>query len=1065
MNEDRYLDELFSSAKKQDNLLNDNEIQSLLEASNKTISKTNFGENKMKMFFLGFTAIAIVSYFGFNFLNNKHIEPENNVLNSVVSELFTAEEQSKIDEILESDIDKTEKYKNISDNSTEELTKENEKPTEPELTYNDELAQDKQVFDEKSNIVKFKPSRLIKLNEQQLKELGIIKEGNSLKFTAMNNSKLPSIVTLEKKDYTISFESNNNLLSFTPAFVSDSKGNKIISFFEDGKNISAISYNKTDEINQKREVTSIIKENVDSVDRTVTYSINIDRSVNKLDSIDDDISRNVPNRNSLYFADIPKNIDLDSLIQNGNLEYKIQIDDPSIEDVKKIKTPDLKEEIIQELQSETFQKNKIDIGDIFSLELATDYLNSNFDLKYNSNIKCQDLVCLNQKFADFLEYNPEEIEAHINKEVKSILPNDFLTKMISKILLKTVYSTFDENFQLIKDSLLFNENKMYEKDIKTEINSIYQMYNLEPDFVEAEYLLNESDKSFKVKLDTINEYLVDLEDAKDMKFIVNKKLDYNEDDRKLRNDILVKNLNINTKKSIIKKYFNLDLDSLTETINNYNLANNLKNNQQVIKKFKLNNDKFIPFENTNETDSLLFTKHLLDGSEELYYIEKGTKYELKKEESDFIYAHIDKNGKKQIVIPNINNDEKSRLKIVEKINQLLDSKYNELQNSPKDSNSEFEIEISTLNLNLDELLLDLDNKINKFEKVDTIINEEIVDDVKYFDVNKFPKITSQDENSTTFTFDNGTIFINDAKTDIDTSTIVNYQLKEYIGVTIDEKENKELVIDENGQLSWSEKSPETNFLMVKEYDKDGKTIETRTENKELAIDKNKNVKNDTLRTTEIIFDDDVELNYITYPDPNDSTKMIQELLPDTQKMIDDIIAKANRKKDNINFNHNINELIPVEVKLDGDELDYVLWFKPTMEFLSKLPADIQKRIAPEIMKINADGTAFCGEAPVEKPISDMWSACSGAILNLKLYPIPANDVINYSFELTSDRTLNIAITNINGKEIKSISKGKSFNSGEFQQSEGIANISPGIYYLTISSANGEIVNQRFIKEK
>jgi hypothetical protein len=568
MNEDKYLDELFSSAKKQDNLLNDNEIQSLLEASNKTILKTNFGDNKMKMFFLGFTAIAIVSYFGFNFLNNKDIEPENNIINSVVGELFTAEEESKIEEILESDIYNTEKDTNISDNSTEELTKQNEKPTEPELTYNDELAQNKQVFVDKSNIVKFKPSRLIKLNEQQLKELGIIKDGNSLKFSFDEKEEKASVVTLFINS-TFKIEGGYPLNSITPQFVSEKNGIKIMSFFDDKKSTVAYRTRKLNDDGEKQ-ITTILKRN-------------------------------------------------------------------------------------------------------------------------------------------------------------------------------------------------------YEEDI------------------------------------------VDI-------------------------------------------------------------------------KMNLENDK----------------------------------YEMKINDSVIIYRP-----------------------------DLIEGMF-----------------------------------VNKDEKIN---NKVIIDKVINVDINQFPKINSQDENSTTFTFDNGTIFINDAKTDIDNSNIVNFQLQENIDVTADKKENKELVIDENGQLSWIEKTPKTNFVMVKKYDKDGKTIETRTEN---IMSKNtNNINIDSLLKTNNIFLENIN-DILKNSTNNRKINIDDESIVKAEEKIRKAYQKSKIIQQNVEnyFNHNINELIPIEVKLDGEELDYVLWFKPTMEFLSKLPADIQERIAPEIMKINADGVIFFPSLPngTASFINSTGQLASSSDKNLKI---------------------------------------------------------------------------------
>lgn len=321
------------------------------------------------------------------------------------------------------------------------------------------------------------------------------------------------------------------------------------------------------------------------------------------------------------------------------------------------------------------------------------------------------------------------------------------------------------------------------------------------------------------------------------------------------------------------------------------------------------------------------------------------------------------------------------------------------------------------------------------------------------------------DNSVTYSFEDDYIKIND-NLNSDSSNHYKQKVKRLDHVNLEGVKNKFLIPDEDGDLVWKEKEPNANFVMLKKTSIDGKTTETRIENKNVKlIEKEINIDS-ILKKNNIIFENLQEKI-------DKKMVVIQRNIDESDKKLNDANAKvlnAHLKskaiQENVEnyFNHDINKLIPIEIKLDGENLDYVLWFEPTLELLSKLPEHLQEKLRSEFEVLQNSESAVCGEAPVKDPISDRWNGCSGAIMNLKLYPIPAKDNLNYSFELSEARSVEITFTDINGNKLDMNSRKQSFSAGNYNNNLNISNLTPGIYYLTIVSDKGEIVNQRFIKE-
>jgi hypothetical protein len=171
----------------------------------------------------------------------------------------------------------------------------------------------------------------------------------------------------------------------------------------------------------------------------------------------------------------------------------------------------------------------------------------------------------------------------------------------------------------------------------------------------------------------------------------------------------------------------------------------------------------------------------------------------------------------------------------------------------------------------------------------------------------------------------------------------------------------------------------------------------------------------------------------------------------------------------------VNELIPVSIKFDGVNTDYILWFEPNELFIDNLPEDHKNKLAPEINAIQTE-TAVCGPAPSEEAVMDVWRGCSGALKDLKLYPNPAVDKVNVQFELEDLRSYRISINDINGAEVKTFKTEDVFNNnfmnaqsveltGPQDITLNINDLKPGMYYVVVETQDGEQAVQRLIVNK
>ena len=111
---------------------------------------------------------------------------------------------------------------------------------------------------------------------------------------------------------------------------------------------------------------------------------------------------------------------------------------------------------------------------------------------------------------------------------------------------------------------------------------------------------------------------------------------------------------------------------------------------------------------------------------------------------------------------------------------------------------------------------------------------------------------------------------------------------------------------------------------------------------------------------------------------------------------------------------------------------------------------------PDSIRINNGPTV---RVPLEIMKQSFSSVESKYINDLRIYPLPAKDIINIAFEANASNAI-VQIVDVNGKII--FSQNQLLNDGNNQLSFDISNLAEGFYYITIN-ANSTQLSQRFLK--
>jgi hypothetical protein len=147
----------------------------------------------------------------------------------------------------------------------------------------------------------------------------------------------------------------------------------------------------------------------------------------------------------------------------------------------------------------------------------------------------------------------------------------------------------------------------------------------------------------------------------------------------------------------------------------------------------------------------------------------------------------------------------------------------------------------------------------------------------------------------------------------------------------------------------------------------------------------------------------------------------------------------------------------------GREETLVFWFEPSLELLFSLPIDVANRIMNEIATFDGKKDR-CVELGMSGSslIFDNSKSCNGAIEKMKVYPIPAKDNLNVSFNMNLEKKISIIISGVDGNFIDAQVMDCDRSIGDYVDHIDISKLNPGIYLLTIKADSGESVTQRFI---
>ena len=159
------------------------------------------------------------------------------------------------------------------------------------------------------------------------------------------------------------------------------------------------------------------------------------------------------------------------------------------------------------------------------------------------------------------------------------------------------------------------------------------------------------------------------------------------------------------------------------------------------------------------------------------------------------------------------------------------------------------------------------------------------------------------------------------------------------------------------------------------------------------------------------------------------------------------------------------DIIPVKVALFQGE-SVMFFFKPTEEFIAKLPERYRESIKNEVAakRLLEQNQPFSCET--KNFTTDIFALCNDTetIQNARLFPNPGGSELNLSLKVLQDRKTKIELCDFSGnllKELMSID----FVVGEKVVNIDIDKIPMGLYFIRLSTDKGEVINLRYIKDK
>lgn len=165
-----------------------------------------------------------------------------------------------------------------------------------------------------------------------------------------------------------------------------------------------------------------------------------------------------------------------------------------------------------------------------------------------------------------------------------------------------------------------------------------------------------------------------------------------------------------------------------------------------------------------------------------------------------------------------------------------------------------------------------------------------------------------------------------------------------------------------------------------------------------------------------------------------------------------------RKKALDALNKQISTLFPIAIKHPIlKNVGVIAWYKTDSLLLNLLPKPIGKELQEEALAINNDNTTTnC----------IYFEACNYSAVSYQLtaYPNPVSDLLNLTIETTIKDDFTITLTDINAKVVKELKRKSTFNTGNHNFNLDLSSITPGIYLLQVTNAQGDKTIRRIIKK-
>lgn len=157
----------------------------------------------------------------------------------------------------------------------------------------------------------------------------------------------------------------------------------------------------------------------------------------------------------------------------------------------------------------------------------------------------------------------------------------------------------------------------------------------------------------------------------------------------------------------------------------------------------------------------------------------------------------------------------------------------------------------------------------------------------------------------------------------------------------------------------------------------------------------------------------------------------------------------------------INKLIPISIKFDNNNIDYILWYEPNEELINSLPTKYAKMLSIEYNASKLVET--CGNTPNAAPLMDVWKACDGDVKNLGVAPNPAKEKVTISYDLLVAKNISISINDLTGMHIADLKSNVYTEKGNHSDQINLPNnLASGMYYIVLKTDQGETAIQRII---